>query len=316
MTKEQNKNFYTVLDYLPTHIKNLLSALPQVTIKNTAEIRLRVGRPLSLTVKGENIFLSNSGNVCFLYQHGLYIVTQSDVDETLKRMCEYSIYAYSEQINKGYITLKNGCRAGLAASAKYENGKISGFKSISSINIRIAGEYKDCAMPIADKLCGGLIIAGPPSSGKTTVLRDAVRLISSGKGCYQKRVAVIDSRGEIASVKEGEPQYDVGPLTDVLSCCSKAYGIETAIRTLNPEIIAFDEIATEQEADEVVSGFFAGADVITTIHAGTVDEIFKRKAALKLIESGVVKNAVFLSGVGKKMVSVDLNKKAVVTDYD
>lgn len=316
MTKEQYANFYVVLDYLPNHIKKMLSALPQTTVKNTAEIRLRVGRPLSLTVKGENIFISNSGNACFLYQHGLFTITQSDVDETFKRMCEYSIYAYSEQINKGYITLKNGCRAGLAASAKYENGKISGFKSISSINIRIAGEYKDCAMPIVDKLCDGLIIAGPPSSGKTTILRDAVRLISCGKCCRQKRVAVIDSRGEIASVVGGEPQYDVGPLTDVLSWCSKSYGIETAIRTLNPEIIAFDEIATEQEADEVISGFFAGAEVITTVHAGSVDELFKRKAALKLIESGVVKNAVFLSGVGNQIISVDLNKQSVKIDYD
>ncbi len=308
MTRNQNNNFYEILAYLPYGVKSVLENLPLRTITDITEIRLRAGRPLSLTVKGENVFVSNRGNICFLFQHGLYIVSDDDVREAFKRMCEHSVYAHTEELKSGFITLKNGCRAGLAATAVYDNGIITGFKSISSINIRIAGEYLDCALQICDKFEGGLIIAGPPSSGKTTLLRDAVRLMSNGRACKQKRVALIDSRDEIASVKDGVPQYDVGNLTDVISGCSKSDGIEVALRTLNPNVIAFDEITTVKEADEVISGFFAGADVITTVHAGSIDELARRKAAMRLIESGVVKNAVFINGIGETPIVIDLEK--------
>lgn len=299
MEKDINiENFKNTLTYLPTHIAELLTHLPDKTVQAVSEIRLRAGRPLSLTLKGENVFVSEKGHICFLYQHGLYSVTQNDIDLTFRKMCDYSVYAFSEEIRNGFITLKNGCRAGIAATAVYENGKLSTFKAVSSINIRIAGEYIGCARQLINYLSGGLLIAGPPASGKTTLLRDCVRTLSYGDGVTAKRVAVIDSRGEIAATKGGIPQNDLGPFCDVLTGCSKAEGIEIALRTLNPEVIAFDEISGKDEADSVLNGFFAGADVITTVHAGSLDEVMNRIAAKSLITSGAVKHVAFVKEVG------------------
>lgn len=175
-----------------------------------------------------------------------------------------------------------------------------GIAEVSSINIRLAVEYKNCAIPLSKYFSGGLLIAGPPGSGKTTLLRDSVRLISCGIGTARKRVAVVDTRGEIAAVKDGVPQNDIGVLTDVLTGCGKTDGIEIAVRTLNPEVIAFDEIANRDEARSVISSMFSGVEAITTVHAGSKEEIFEREPARLLLESGAVKNAVYIEYPGAK----------------
>ncbi len=286
-------------NYFPENLKQLICNLPQKTLNSITEIRLRADRPLSITLNGENVFLAKAGHICYLSQHGLYVPTKQELEEIFINMCEHSVYAYSEQIKHGYINLKNGCRAGLAASAVYENGKIINFSHISSINIRIAAEVVGCALSIADNLNGGLLIAGPPSSGKTTLLRDAVRLMSNGISTVRRRVAVVDTRGEIAAGDNGVPTVDLGVLTDVISGCEKSEGIKIALRTLNPQVIAFDELADLDEVKAVVESFHAGCDALCTVHIGSAEELLKREVSRILLRSGVIKNVAFLSAVGE-----------------
>ncbi len=286
-------------EYFSENLRKLICNLPQKTLNSISEIRLRADRPLSITLNGENVFLAKAGHICYLSQHGLYIPTKQELEEIFINMCEHSVYAYAEQIKHGYINLKNGCRAGLAASAVYENGKIKNFSHISSINIRIAAEVLGCALPIANVLNGGLLIAGPPSSGKTTLLRDAVRLISNGISTVRRRVAVIDTRGEIAATDNGVPTLDLGVLTDVVSGCEKSEGIKIALRTLNPQVIAFDELADLDEVKAVVGSFHAGCDAICTVHIGSAEELNIREVSRALLQSGVIKNVAFLSAVAE-----------------
>ncbi len=295
-------------NYFPTALRELICNLPLKTLNSISEIRLRTNRPISITLNGENVFLAKTGHICYLSQQGLYKPCASEIEEIFVNMCEHSVYAYSEQIKQGYITLKNGCRAGLAASAVYENGKITNFSHISSINIRIAAEVIGCALPIAGVLSGGLLIAGPPSSGKTTLLRDAVRLISCGLSTVRRRVAVVDTRGEIAAIENGTPTADLGPLTDVISGCAKDKGIEIALRTLNPQVIAFDELADIDETKAVIGGFHAGCDALCTIHIGSIEELSEREASRELLKSGVIKSVAFLRAVGEPIEIFSVKK--------
>ncbi len=292
---EKEKAVISITDYFPQKLKSIITSFPKRVLMGISEIRLRTGRPLQLTLDGENVFISQKGQICYLSQQGLYTVNRQEMDEIFNRMCEHSVYAYTEQIKQGYISLKNGCRVGLAASAVYENGELHNFCSVSSMNIRIATEYIGCARGITQYLKESVLIFGPPSAGKTTLLRDAVRTVSSGDGTHRRRVAVVDTRGEIAAVNQGVPDNDVGPLTDVITGCEKAKGIEIALRTLNPEVIAFDEIGNIAESQEVIRCFNSGTDVFLTLHAGSVDELLKREEQLGIFKTGAIKYAVFKS---------------------
>ena len=278
--------------------------MPPKIIDNLTEIRLRSVRPVTLTVNGQNLFLSNSGNICYLYQNGLSTLTTEEIADTFSAICDYSVYAFSEQIKEGFVTLKNGCRIGISGTAVYENGEFARFKNISSLNFRIAKEFKDSALLIVKEINGGMLIAGPPSSGKTTLLRDAVRLLSVGTATERKRIALIDSRNEVAAVSGAEPKMDIGPLTDVLTSLEKSKGIEIALRTLNPEIIAFDEITDPKEAKALVSGFFTGVDLLSTVHVGSIDELYKREPINMLIKSGAVKKIAFIEHLGAKPIII------------
>lgn len=300
MTSENRyKTVLKIAEYLPEPIFLIISELPQKIQNEITEIRLRAGRPLALTVNGENVFISQKGQVCYLNQHGLYIVSAKEVELTFQNMCEHSVYAYTEQIKRGYIALPFGCRAGLAASAVYENGTVSGFAAVSSVNIRIASEYIGCSSKIRQYLIGGVLVFGPPSSGKTTLLRDIIRSVSYGEGTIRRRVAVIDSRGELAALYGSVPYNDVGPLTDVINCTDRSVGVEIALRTLNPEVIAFDELGSTSEVNAVEKCFHSGADIITTVHAGDVFDLKNRECAKKLLSFGAVKYAVHLKSVGE-----------------
>ncbi len=67
--------------------------------------------------------------------------------------------------------------------------------------------------------------------GKTTILRDLVRRISTGieKLCFKGiNVGLVDERGEIAAMYKGIPQNDIGIKTDVLDNIPKSIRDENA----------------------------------------------------------------------------------------
>ena len=77
--------------------------------------------------------------------------------------------------------MAGGHRVGVCGTAVYEENRVSGIRDISSLNIRIAREVYGAADELLrelDKEISGLLIAGPPSSGKTTILRDLARQLS------------------------------------------------------------------------------------------------------------------------------------------
>jgi predicted RNA-binding Zn-ribbon protein involved in translation (DUF1610 family) len=96
------------------------------------------------------------------------------------------------------------------------------------------------------------------------------------------------TRGEIA-------KGDFGQMTDVLFSIPKEKGIQIAIKTLYPELIIFDEISTEKEAKAVIEGFNCGVPVITTMHAGSYDELKERKVFKELYKTGAINNIFYVN---------------------
>lgn len=288
MTENKLKNggLDGVLYALPDRIKKVLEKLPFCVKTATYEIRLRANRPISLTMD-RSFYISEDSAVSTILPKNPLTISETELKEVMMRLCDRSVYAKTEELKNGYISMKNGNRAGICGS--FKEGV---FGEVSSVNIRIARSVLGAARRLYDMTEGGILIVGGPGSGKTTILRDLIRHLSSSG----KRVCVVDSRGEIAALNKGIPTLDVGINTDVISGVTKEKGLEIAVRTMFPEIVAFDEIANKNELDSLFEGFFAGITVIATAHMGSREELMKRSVTARLINERVVSTVALLSG--------------------
>lgn len=283
-----------ILRYFPNKIyqifSNLLQENPKVA-NELQEIRIRVDKPIILKLREKDLILQ-------------YNILQTEILQIVERLCENSIYAYKNQICEGFITIKGGHRVGLTGSCVIENGKITNIKYISSLNIRIAREVKNCStrilreiIDIENKTIYNSIIVAPPGRGKTTILRDIIRRLSDGIeeiNFRGKTCGVVDERGEIAAMYKGTPQNDVGIRTDVIENVSKNKGIHMLIRTMAPEIIACDEIGSKEDVEAIHYALYSGVKGIFTMHGKNVEDIKNNKQIYELIENREIQKIVFL----------------------
>ncbi len=304
MTCENAERFDSATEYLCPNIKNKLRLLSNTVKERICEIRLSVGAPLVATVDHTQMFLTQNGLSFLPSCLADYTVSATDIQQCFAGLCENSVHTHSDEIREGFIILKQGHRAGIAGTGVYKSGELAVFRNISSINIRIAKQIKNIALPYYHLATqGSLLIAGPPATGKTTMLRDVARLLSN----MPKRVCLIDSRGEIAASLRGVPQNDVGFCTDVLSGVRKTEGIDIALRCLNPDFIIFDEIGSAEECEKVQHCFFAGVNVICSAHAGSIKELYQRENTKLLLQSSCIQNIIFLPELKKEPIIHKVN---------
>ena len=275
-------------------IEEIISKLPKeiglmiakVKGDNLQEIRFRTGRPAMLYYSDRKSYLGKSGEC---KQNEAVVSVSTDIEELVTNFCQHSVYAFSDNIKEGFITLPGGHRVGIGGRAVLNNGKIFNLTEFSSVNIRIAREYKDSAKTIVDNLIDknkilNTIIIAPPGAGKTTILRDLARIISENY-----KVTIIDERFEIASQRQAVSQFDIGLETDVLSGFSKSEGITHALRSLSPDVIICDEIGTTDDVVSIENILKGGCKIITTMHGYSIEEALKKKAGLmSLFEMAVL----------------------------
>lgn len=254
------------------------------------EIRMRIGQPVTVLMNNKEKFLSECGELTDEISYAV-CSDEKELEAILAHICHYSIYAFADEIRQGFMTIRGGHRIGLSGQVILEEGeRIRNIKYIRYLNIRIAHEVKgvsDKALPFLyyrGEVFNTLIIS-PPGCGKTTMLRDLVRNVSSGT-IYGKgrNVGLVDERSEIAGSYLGIPQNDIGIRTDVMDACPKREGMMMLIRSMAPDILAVDELGNAEDVEALHRAIQCGCKMLATIHGFSLEEVGRKRYMRAVME--------------------------------
>lgn len=291
-----------VLKILAGNLRKVMEQAP-FSFDGLQELKLRSEKPFLCQYEGREYGFTETGAPVLINGEipaGLRKVSGREVKETLEYAGNYSLYAYEEELKQGFLTVRGGHRVGLAGKAVLDGGKIRNLKYVSFLNIRLAHQVKNCAAKILPCLyekerVRSTLILSPPGFGKTTLLRDLIRLVSNGtNGHAGVTVGVADERSELAACYQGIPQNDIGERTDVLDSCPKAQGLLMLIRSMSPKVVAADEIGSDEDALALRQAAYCGCSVLATIHGAALEEIRGKPSMEKILKEGIFERYVLL----------------------
>lgn len=271
--------FMSAAALLPENLRAEAMGIPPAERTLCEELRLRTGRPASALIEGREKVFSSAP------------VTGVQLRQVLESATRSSLHTAETQLRSGFLTAPGGVRVGVCGSGVFEAGTLSGLRGFTSMSLRVPREIPGCADGIWPTLTQGgfasTLVISPPGGGKTTLLREIIRRLSSSG----IRVCAADERGELA----GDGRFDVGPCTDVLTGIPKADAAMLLLRAMNPEVIAMDELSDETEGRAVLRVAEAGVYLLASVHGSDAWSAVRRSGCRALAEAGVFRRCVEIS---------------------
>ncbi len=280
-----------ILDFLPSPLKE---ALKNINLNFLYEIRIRRGQPVILGYNGEYKYIDTFG----LSQTPDRAIVIDDVEVILSHITQKSVYAYSEQLKQGFITIDGGVRVGICGEYVMQSGNIISVKNVTSINVRLPHRIIGCAdnlyKTISKTGINNTLIFSPPGFGKTTLLRELTCLISEN---HLLNMLVCDERCEISAASGANFYFNLGKNCDIVRGADKLTAFANCVRSMNPQLIVCDELYGERDFSAAKFTIECGCKLISTTHL----------CDIKALSKFPFEYYVELSGIGKVAKVYDKN---------
>lgn len=268
-----NCAWHAYINLIPPRFRNDVDKFGKELLQ---EVRLRLGRPPELILKHEHIWLDQPVEI-------------QELEFTVNVASRYSPWT-AGSMRQGFLTSVGGHRVGICGEVVMRENSVTSVQIVTSVSIRVARDFPGIAQRAKD-LVGSVLIVGSPGRGKTTLLRDVIRIWD---GQDRGMIAVVDERREIFPMSGNKFCFQPGRRTDVLSGCSKVLGIEMLLRTMTPSVIAVDEITAREDCEAVLQAGWCGVQLLATVHAENRRELYSRPIYEPLIQSGLFQYLIVL----------------------
>lgn len=254
--------FETACTLLPDELSRKLSGY-----REAEELRLRVGQRPTALIRGREIAFSDA------------VLDRESFDRIVEIATGASLHTAASSLRSGFLSYR-GLRIGVCGEAALSGGDLLGFRRLHSLAVRISQPCSQACLDAAEAcLTAGAVstlIAAPPGVGKTSLLRCLIRAAST-RGY---RVGVIDERDELSG-------HDLGPCSDVISGLDKRRAAMMLLRSMNPQIIAMDEITQSEDLDAVRNIAGCGVRLFATAHGEGRADMQRRPLYRALLEEGI-----------------------------
>jgi stage III sporulation protein SpoIIIAA len=251
MQKRITDDIHALMHVIPPHIGEALTKANR--IDDLLEVIMDLGRPPSARYVNGEVLLSDAE------------ITHADIDYVVTRIGDFDA----------------DNRAGMERTLHRISGIRNRRRQVVGLTCRVGRAVYGTIDIIQDIIENGksILLLGKPGVGKTTMLREAARILAE-----KKRVVIVDTSNEIGG--DGDvPHPAVGRARrmQVREPSQQHEVMIEAVENHNPEIIVIDEIGRELEAQAARTIAERGVQLIGTAHGNTLENIMLNPTLSDLI---------------------------------